>query len=403
MRNIIIFIFLLVGFHSQAQWQTMTSPTNRQLWSVYFVNESYGFTVGDTGTILKTTNGGTTWTVQSNVTNNSLYSVFFLTNDTGFVVGHNRILRTTNGGTNWTEQYNGSGFVAYSVYFPSHSTGYVVGTNGFVIKTIDNGTTWNTLYTGYGRDFFSIHFPTIDTGYIVGACTPAQGGQQTLLKTTDGGINWFSVNDTSTHWTTFYSIFFNDVEEGYAVGEYSNEGVIFKTINGGGSWSHQYIPEIPYLRSVYFTSPEVSYIVGSNDQIWKTHNGMDWVNQFEGYWIGSLNSVYFVNDTVGYAVGMGGLIMKTTNGGAVGINDESSIFTKGFVIAPNPVENAITVSCRRQCNGEIVEMDGKIVKIFKINKSEQEIDVSELPSGLYIIRLNQEKGISFSKKFFIAH
>ena len=55
------------------------------------------------GTILRTTNGGTTWTSQSSGTTNYLNGVSFTDANTGTVVGDNgTILRTTNGGTNWT-------------------------------------------------------------------------------------------------------------------------------------------------------------------------------------------------------------------------------------------------------------------------------------------------------------
>jgi photosystem II stability/assembly factor-like uncharacterized protein len=401
MKNVIIFILLLVGFHSQAQWETTWAPTTKSLHSVYFVNENYGFAVGDTGTIIKTTNSGMTWTLQSYVTANSLYSVFFLNVDTGFVVGQNSIMRTIDGGTSWTEQFNGNGFVAYSVFFPSHSTGYVVGSNGFIIKTTDFGTTWNSLYTGYGRDFYSVYFPTIDTGYVVGACTPGEGGQQTIIKTVNGGNTWFSVNDTNYHWSTFWSVFFINKDEGYVAG-YQSHGIIYKTTNGGESWIHSDIPELAILYSIYFTSSEVGYTAGTLCEIFKTHNGIDWVNQFGGFGIFWLNSVYFANDTVGFAVGFGGLIMKTTNGGAVGINESPPIISEGLSITPNPANNVGVVSSNHTGNGEIIQIDGKIVKAFKIYKSSQEIDLKELPPGLYFIRLIQENGISSSKKFFIA-
>ena len=53
------------------------------------------------GTILRTTNGGTTWTSQSSGTTNYLYGVSFTDANTGTAVGWNgTIIRTTNGGAN---------------------------------------------------------------------------------------------------------------------------------------------------------------------------------------------------------------------------------------------------------------------------------------------------------------
>lgn len=41
-------------------WSDMTFPTERDLHAIYFYNEHHGFAVGDSGTILHTSNGGTT-------------------------------------------------------------------------------------------------------------------------------------------------------------------------------------------------------------------------------------------------------------------------------------------------------------------------------------------------------
>jgi photosystem II stability/assembly factor-like uncharacterized protein len=398
MKKGIIVIFLFLFYHSFAQWQFLYCPTNRNLWSVSFVDDNLGFIVGDTGTIIKTTNGGATWTVQTNVTANSLYSVHFLNADTGFAVGHNRILRTTDGGLSWTEQFNQAGFVAYSICFPTHSIGYVVGSNGFIIKSEDYGTTWNYLYTGFGRDFYSVNFPTKDTGYVAG-CFSGSGGRITLIKTTDGGTSWISVGDTNFRWTTLYSVFFTNSQNGYVVGE-ENNGIIFKTINGGNTWTHQYLPLIPSLHSVYFTNDNMGYCVGSEEQIWKTTNGSDWVNQFYGFWLGRLNSVTFINDTVGYAVGHG-IIMKTTNGGVVGLNSQLPNDPEEFNISPNPAKNLIMISCKSKCFGEIIESHGKIVKTFFHNETEQKIDVSDMCSGIYLMKLLTERNVILTKKLIV--
>jgi photosystem II stability/assembly factor-like uncharacterized protein len=58
-----------------------------------------GYSVGDSGTILKTYNAGETWYNQISGTSENLHKVYFVDNDFGFAVGDNGIiLRTTNGG-----------------------------------------------------------------------------------------------------------------------------------------------------------------------------------------------------------------------------------------------------------------------------------------------------------------
>lgn len=74
--------------------------------SVHFpLDDQTGYAVGEDGTILKTTNGGTNWSGQSSATSNILRSVYFPGNTlTGYAVGDGgNILKTTYGG-NWVEQ-----------------------------------------------------------------------------------------------------------------------------------------------------------------------------------------------------------------------------------------------------------------------------------------------------------
>ena len=80
------------------------------------------------GTILRTTNGGTTWTSQTSGTTNYLYGVSFTDANTGTAVGdYGTILRTTNGGTTWTSQTSGTTDDLYGVSFTDANTGTAVG------------------------------------------------------------------------------------------------------------------------------------------------------------------------------------------------------------------------------------------------------------------------------------
>ena len=86
--------------------------------------------VGEAGTILRTTDGGTNWILQTSGTTEILKSVFFTDADTGTAVGYGAtILRTTNGGTNWFSQSSGisNSITLEDVYFLNANTGTAVG------------------------------------------------------------------------------------------------------------------------------------------------------------------------------------------------------------------------------------------------------------------------------------
>ena len=63
---IIVALFMVNGV--LAQWVTQNSGTTRNLNSVYFIGVNSGYAVGDSGTILKTINGGVSWALQNSNT-----------------------------------------------------------------------------------------------------------------------------------------------------------------------------------------------------------------------------------------------------------------------------------------------------------------------------------------------
>jgi hypothetical protein len=109
------------------------------LFGVSFTDANTGTAVGGYGTILRTTNGGTTWTIQSSGTSNHLSGVSFTDVNNGTAVGtYGRILRTTNGGTTWTLQ-NSTGFDLTAVSFTDANNGTAVGQMGSILRTTNGG------------------------------------------------------------------------------------------------------------------------------------------------------------------------------------------------------------------------------------------------------------------------
>ena len=78
-------------------WINQKSGTSTYLSSVYFADYNTGWIVSSY--IIKTTNGGANWIEQTSGTPHYKYSVFFIDNNIGWTVGDGgTILKTTNGG-----------------------------------------------------------------------------------------------------------------------------------------------------------------------------------------------------------------------------------------------------------------------------------------------------------------
>lgn len=93
---------VLRSSNSGTSWFRQPTPTPHRLRRAQFStnNNSRIYCVGDGGTILKSTNNGTTWGTQPSGTNRNLRSVFFYLSDNfGWAVGDSgTILRTIDGG-----------------------------------------------------------------------------------------------------------------------------------------------------------------------------------------------------------------------------------------------------------------------------------------------------------------
>ena len=109
----------------------MLCGTSRRLSGISFINVNTGTIVGDTGTVIHTTNGGISWSMQNSGTNQWLFDASYLDINNGFAVGNSgTILRTTNGGVSWVQQNSGVSVSLYGLSFINLSTCTVVGAAG---------------------------------------------------------------------------------------------------------------------------------------------------------------------------------------------------------------------------------------------------------------------------------
>ena len=406
-----IVLFLMNG--AMAQWFPQNSGTTKRLRSVYFTDVNTGYVVGDSGTILKTTNGGTNWSSLSSGTNHHLYSIDFPNANTGYAVGSLSseavILKTVDAGTSWTVSLLLSNF-GYSIYFrdvffTDSITGYALGgstdasmsVSNWIRQTTDGGATWNSLPFGMDCWLGSIYFTNANMGYAVGY--PGSNWYQGLiLKTIDGGASWDDYLPASTG--VLHSIYFTDAYKGYAVGA---DGAILKTIDGGTTWDALSSGTNSGLGSVFFPDDNTGYALGYNyadsvQTILKTiDSGTNWTTLSIGSSI-YLHSIYFTDANTGYGVGENGVVLKTINGGGfpVGINDQNQTINR-LTIYPNPAINNITLETTSQGYLSIHNISGQQLLQRTITEPTTTIDVSGWKSGVYLVKVVGEMGVHVGK------
>lgn len=265
---------------------------------------------------LKAQNG---WYPLQSGTSNVLKSIFFVNSNIGYMAGNAIILKTLDAGRNWlviTNSFSGS-----SIYFNDQYTGYIC--EGTIYKTTNGGINFVDLNQ---TSLNSVYFVDKNTGFGVGV-------NSKIIKTTNAGVSW-DIQFVSVYENKFNSVYFINPNTGFIAGGRMHDpysGIIFKTVNGGLSW-YEVSPTTADIdfRSIVFPSVNIGYAVGgyefgSSGVIFKTTNcGETWTQQ--GIVNKDLNSVHFWNDNIGYAVGEDGIILKTTNGSAIWNAQQSSTF-----------------------------------------------------------------------------
>lgn len=380
-------------------WEQLNSGVGDYLQDVFFLNNDTGFVSGVGGTFIKTTNQGITWSVINLGTLEWLNSLFFTDNLNGVIVGANGYLvRTNNGGTTWQIINSGTSDWLFSVFFPSNQIGYAVGGGAsgvgqVILKTIDGGLTWNNQNIANSSQLRSVHFLNDNVGY-------ASGYNATIIKTTDGGLNWIPLNTNLPLYYTLNSVHFTSIDTGYAGGGWqigsNNTQAIIKTVDGGVTWTNISSLNNDFINDIISIGPSRLIAVGYNGTLLKsTDGGVNWEirNSTDNL---ALHSSFFVDENLGFSVGSTGKII-ITNQNIIGINEVENK-EKEFRLFPNPTSSKLIFDNNNLSIKEINIIDITGIKIKTIKQNLNAIDVSNLPSGIYFIQVITEDMI-VTKKF----
>ena len=362
----IMFSFPMMSFSQQSDWIWQNpKPQGNDLYQVNVISQNLTFAIGNGGTVMKSTDWGTTWTIPNTGTTKNLRQADFLQNGlTGFAIGYaqgegSSIIKTSDGGMNWQNINFNPVYSLSSLDFIDGQTGFVGGSNGlesnFIFKTTDGGQNWsksvaldegiiairfpfdkltgfasghhpgsgnNSIYkttdggTNWVRKTMPVlaAFGDIKSFYFVSNKIGYATGNRTILKTTDFGETWFSVYTGNG---SFKSICFPENETtGYIAGDFNTA---LKTTDGGSTWQtlNTNVSGTHFYNSVSFINNQSGFIVGTNGIILKTTDGgTNWLNLRTGVPYFFLNNIDFpVNAQTGYISGSTGVILKTINGG----------------------------------------------------------------------------------------
>ncbi|MBS1494806.1 MAG: T9SS type A sorting domain-containing protein [Bacteroidetes bacterium] len=294
-----------------ATWSVVPTGSSAYFNAVQFVNALTGWIAADVNNFKKTTDGGDTWVNQVVSGTGILNRCYALTDQICFAAGaQGKLYRTIDGGTTWTVIHSAnSDYNRFS--FINNQTGWISGTN-YVMKTTNCGDTWTQFsLTGPNRD---LSFITANTGWVV--------SYPNVRRTTDGGDTWqtFAVADSGN---VFDGVRFLNSQTGYIIGSsnYYYKGRIYKTVNGGATWTKQKAYPSFGFYGLEFTNTLTGYAVGNGGMVYKTTTGgelyaSNWIYARTASTMQDLNEVRFLNPLTGWACGGNGALIKSIDGGA---------------------------------------------------------------------------------------
>jgi photosystem II stability/assembly factor-like uncharacterized protein len=193
------------------------------------------FAPGDKGSLAKTTNSGATWTRGNVSTPNDVVDVSFPTATVGFALDSaGGLFRTTDGGATWRALDTGTTARPTAVEAPSTKTVLIAGPRG-LRRSTDAGDTFSAVKGDVSKSPLS----DIDSA---GSALVAFGSQA-VWRSKDKGKTWSSVRKPGKY-VTRHGHKVNDkgvlhadfvsASTGYFL---DTKGVLYRTGNGGSSWS----------------------------------------------------------------------------------------------------------------------------------------------------------------------
>jgi len=195
----------------------------------------------------------------------------------------------------------------------SPTQGVAVGYTGTLMRTTNGGLNW-LVYSNYFGTYVSFlgQGKNIYGGDFFGSTGVAAGTQGWVARTTNGGANWDSVG-SSAGTTALWNASFGDANTVYIGG---NSGMVLKSVNGGASWTTATSPSSNANRTIFALDANTVFTGSTNGMIYKSTNGASsWTPISTGSTTSIIFGIYFFNASTGFVCGGTSYVRYTTDGG----------------------------------------------------------------------------------------
>lgn len=334
MRGVRSVVLALAATASAArgQWMPQSSGTTAELRGVSAVSANVAWASGSRGTVLRTTDGGTTWRAVAVPGADSLdfrdIEAFDSLRAVALSIGNgraSRIYATQDGGRTWALRFTNPDSAAFfdCIAFWDADHGIAVSDpvrGRFVLLATSNGgRTWAPLDPApearEGEGAFAASGTCLVAGGTHAAWLATAFGAR-VLRSRDRGRSWTAAQTPLASGAApkgVFSVAFRDERRGVAVGgDYErprdSTATAAFTIDGGATWLRAEVPPKGYRSAAAWlpgTRPLV-VAVGTSGSDYSADGGRSWTRLDET----SLNAIDFAPDGAGWAVGPKGAIVR---------------------------------------------------------------------------------------------
>ncbi len=403
-----VFLLSIAVFSQDFTWTPLPLPTTKTVYSISFIDSSYGFVAGDSGLVMKTTDGGHTWQDRSVPRNITLSDVTFLSKTTGFTLGIDfetppfgtLIYKTTDGGDSWMEtRFREEDVYLLAISFVDSLRGWTSGLAGKIAFTTDGGNEW---YPALNDTAEFTNFPVLGFAFYTDSVSFAFGGHidiaGVIWKTTDGGKYWKSHGVGPE---PVKGLVIRDSLNLMGIGgDFEYGTAVVKSSDGGITWDYRSLDIFGVPFGLSFRNPgEMWTAMGFAEKfIYSTDLGDSWI-EVPAPDSGVVYDIQFTDSLTGYTAGRLGYFAKYSRN-LTGI-EESEPAPLPAVNAlgqnyPNPFNPAteIPVELKEQSSIrlKIFDITGREVKEvaageFEAGSHTFSFDAGGIPSGIYFCRL----------------